>query len=300
MKRIVLTLAIVFLGCTAAQSQLLYRISGNGLQKPSYVLGTYHLAPASFADSIPGLNEALNEVLQVYGELDMQDAFKPENMAKMQAAQMLPDGVTLSSLLTPEQKERLNALLREVMGVDLSNESVAAQLDKMTPASLSSTLSLLVYMKENTSFNPMALIDTHVQTVAQKQGKSVGGFETVDFQMGVLYSAPLEKQVEDLMCMVDNFKDVVEMADFVTAAYFSQDLDMLTEMIDEESESPCSGSEEDSEVLIFGRNANWVKVMPDIMSAQPTLFAVGAGHLIGEKGVLELLRTKGYIVEGVK
>lgn len=300
MKKTMLILMLSLLACTASQAQLLYKIGGNGLAKPSYVLGTYHLAPASFADSIPGLAAALDNAMQVYGELDMKDALKPGNAAKMQAAQILPEGTTLSSLLDKEQRERLNALLRDVMGVDLDNEAAAAQLDRLTPAALSSTLTLLAYMKENTSFNINALIDTYLQNEAREKGKAVGGFESADFQMEVLYGAPLEKQVDDLMCLVDNFKDVVEMTDFIAAAYFSQDLGLLQELVEEEKESACAGSDEDAETLIYSRNADWVETMPGIMAGKPTLFVVGAAHLVGDRGVLELLRKAGYEVEGMK
>ena len=58
----------------SANAQLLYKISGNGLKEASYVVGTYHLAPASFADEIAGMKEAFAAVEQVYGEVDMQSA----------------------------------------------------------------------------------------------------------------------------------------------------------------------------------------------------------------------------------
>ena len=102
------------------------------------------------------------------------------------------------------------------------------------------------------------------------------------------------------MCVVDNFDDVVEMAEFVTAAYFSQDLDQLLDVTNEEGEGPCASSPESNDNLIYNRNANWVKAMPDIMRQAPTFFAVGAAHLCGDRGVLRLLEQAGYKIEGVK
>lgn len=55
MKRILFSAFLLFVALIGIQAQLLWKISGNGLSKPSYIIGTYHLAPASFADSIPGL-----------------------------------------------------------------------------------------------------------------------------------------------------------------------------------------------------------------------------------------------------
>ena len=300
MKKILLLAALIAGFACNTQAQILYRISGKGLESPSYIVGTYHLAPSSFADSIPGMKTAIEGTQQVCGELDMMDAFKPENAARLMKARMLPEGVTLSSLLTAEQLERLNALLLEVMGSNLKDEAFAAQVENITPVALSTTLSLTAYMKEMPSFNPMDLIDNHFQTLALQNGKSVKGFETVDFQMGVLYDVPLEKQVDDLMCLVDNFEEAQKMANRITTAYFTQNLQQIDEVLEEESEMNCGTTEEDEETLIYNRNRNWVDMMPEMMTEQPTLFVVGAAHLCSEKGVLKLLEGAGYTVEGVK
>ncbi len=295
-------LAAAFIACLAfnAQAQLLYRISGNGLESPSYIVGTYHLAPASFADSIPGMNEAIENTQQVCGELDMMDAFKPENAARMMQAQMLPEGVTLSSLLTAEERTRLNALLLEVIGTNLDDEAYAAQVEHVNPVTLSTTLSLAAYIKKAESFNPMELLDNYFQTLALQNGKSVKGFETVDFQMDVLYGSELPKQVEDLMCLVDHFEESAQLVDRITSAYFSQNFQQLEAILEEEMEGPCAASPEEEAALLDNRNHNWIKMMPDMMAEKPTLFAVGAGHLCGEQGVLKLLQGLGYTVEGMK
>lgn len=300
MKKILLFAAIIAGFACNTQAQILYRISGKGLESPSYIVGTYHLAPSSFADSIPGMRQAVEQTNQVCGELDMMDAFKPENSARMLKAQMLPEGVTLSSLLTAEQLERLNALLLDVMGSNLNDEAFAAQIDKLTPAALSTTLSLQSFLKRTESFNPMELIDNYFQMLALQSGKAVKGFETVDFQMGILLGEPLEKQVNDLMCLVDNFEKNDEIVNRITTAYFSQNLKQIEEAMEEEADFDCGTTEEDEDRLINNRNRNWVEVMPDMMAEQPTLFVVGAGHLCGEKGVLKLLEEAGYAVEGVK
>lgn len=301
MKKLVLMGLVALMSLMGGvNAQLLYKISGNGLEKPSYIVGTYHLAPGNFADSIPGLKDAFASCKQIYGELDMQDALSDENRDKLEKAQILPEGTTLSSLLTKEQMDRVNALMRETIGADMTNPMLAAQFDKMTPMALSTTLTVFAFIKKSPNFNPMNLLDSHLQLLAQKQGMVIKGLETVDFQVEVLYGSSLEKQVEELMCVVDNFDDVVEMAEFVTAAYFSQDLDQLLDVTNEEGEGPCASSPESNDNLIYNRNANWVKAMPDIMQQAPTFFAVGAAHLCGDRGVLRLLEQAGYKIEGVK
>ena len=300
MRKTLLLAALIVSFAFNAQAQLLYRISGKGLESPSYIVGTYHLAPASFADSIPGMRQAIEQTNQVCGELDMMDAFKPENAAQLIQSQMLPEGVTLSSLLSAEQLSRLNALLLEVLGTNLEDEAFAAQMEKMKPVTLSTTLSLASYMKKTQSFNPMELLDNYFQTLALQNGKSVKGFETVEFQMGVLYGSELPKQVEDLMCLVDHFDEATELVDRITSAYFSQNFQQLESVLEEEMKGSCAATPEEEAALLDNRNQNWITMMPDMMAEKPTLFVVGAGHLCGEKGVLKLLEGLGYTVEGIK
>ena len=301
MKRLFLTFAFAVMTVVGMQAQLLYKISGNVLTNPSYIIGTYHLAPVSFADSIPGLTEALAATEQVYGELDMTDLASAENMQIMQAAMMLPEGTKLSTLLTADEMTRLNVVLKELMGVDMSNPMVAGQLDALSPQALQTQLSLLIYMKKHAGFNPQATFDGYFQQVALQQGKGVGGLETPEFQVQTLFKGmSLERQKQLLMCIVDN-KDYTElMAERLVQAFFAQDLEGVKAVMDEKEHNQCDSTPEEEDQLINDRNANWIKLMPQIMKDKATFFAVGAGHLPGDKGVLTLLKNAGYTIEGVK
>ncbi|MCR4602832.1 MAG: TraB/GumN family protein [Prevotella sp.] len=301
MKKIVLTLALIIATTLSASAQLLYKISGNGLQKPSFIIGTYHLAPVSFTDSIPGLKAALDAVEQAYGEVSSKELTSAENIQKMQTAMMLPEGQTLSQLLSKEQLTRLNGVLKSLMGVDMSNPMVAQQLDKLTPNGLGIQLSLLMYLKSNPNFNPQESFDDYFMKVAEKAGKPVGGLETMDEQINILLkSTPMDRQVESLMCIVDNQEWQQQQTDDIVKAFFAQDLKAIETAFNEKMNSSCDPTEEENDRLIYNRNANWLTVMPQVMAEKSTFFAVGAGHLIGEKGVLEGLKKAGYTIEGVK
>ena len=90
------------------------------------------------------------------------------------------------------------------------------------------------------------------------------------------------------------------MMEDLTTAFYAQDLDALKKAIDKKMGNACDTSAEDEAALIYDRNADWLAKMPEIMASKPTFFAVGAAHLVGEKGVLQLLRNAGYTVEGVR
>lgn len=301
MKRIFFTFVLAVVAIVGVNAQLLYKISCNGLEYPSYIVGTYHLAPASFVDSIPGARDVMTSVGQVCGELDMKDMQSPENLSKINAAMLLPEGKSLSDVLSADEMDRLNAFMRETLGADLTNPMINMQLGKMTPAAISTQLQMIMYMKVTPGFNPASLIDIYFQSEATKAGKPIIGLESVDFQISVLYKgSTLERQKEQLFCMVDNPEHTKKMLKGISAAYFAKDLMKLEAIADENLGNGCDSTPEEKEALIYNRNAAWVDKVPEIVGKMPTLFVVGALHLPGERGVLELLRQKGYTVESVE
>ena len=299
MKRILFTLVLTAV-TLCAPAQLLYRISGKGLTSPSYIIGTYHLADVAFVDSIPGIRQAMADCQQVYGELVMSDMLGADSVALMQQAMMLPEGMTLQQLLSEEEMNRLNAYMNELMGFDLTNPMVAQQMGKMTPAALSTMLTVLNYVKKGGKLNLQDSFDDYFQKQARSAGKDVGGLETLAFQIKVLYGGKSqERQKQLLMCMVDHAAFMDKITDGVIKAFYAQDLDAIMRAMDEKMHNSCDASPEEEAELIYNRNADWLTKMPAIMAKKPTLFAVGAAHLPGEKGVLHLLRQAGYQVEGV-
>ena len=300
MKKLISVLLLLIM-TIGANARLLWKISGNGLQQPSYIIGTYHLAPVSFTDSINGLKEAMEQTAQVYGELVMTDMTSPENMAKMQAAMMLPEGQTLDKLFTADEMTRINAMLKSILGVDMTNPMVAQQLGKLSPQALQTQLSLLLYLKKHSGFNQAETFDGYFQKEAAAKGKTIGGLETFDFQVNTLFkSTTMERQKELLLCMADNLELIEEQTENIVKAFFTQDLDGIEKAMDTKINNTCDETPEEKDILIYNRNAEWIKQMPEIMRQKPTFFAVGAAHLPGEKGVLSLLKKAGYTVEAVK
>lgn len=298
MKKFLSTLFLALSIYGSANAQLLYKISGNGLKSPSYIVGTYHLAPASFADEIKGMKEAFAAVEQVYGEVDMQDA-QASQMAMMQAM-MLPEGKYVGDMFSAEEMERINAYMLKTMGMDLRNPMLREQLGRMRPSVLAMQLALLQFMKITPNFNPNDLIDNYFQREARKCGKGVGGFETTEFQLELLYGERTDDQErEELLRLVDDNEAMLQEMLDMTNAYFSFDINGIEAVTMRSVETGDMSVEEFAEV-ITNRNHRWVEAMPEIMAAKPTLFVVGAGHLPGGEGVIELLRAKGYKVKAVK
>ena len=288
MKRI-LTILALSLMCLTSNAQLVWKISGNGIQKPSYILGTHHGCPFNYCDSIPGLMNAFDKVDNIIGEINMIEfsEMSPVRMQKMQAMMMMPADTSLLSLFNEEETAKVNAWLKDEMGASLEMLSV------MKPMTIMVTVQNKEMMEVIPEIATMTTIDKYMQTLGQRKGKTIGELETADYQMELLYGNSLEEQADALLEMIDH-GDSKGLLQQLTNAYKSQDLDTLWDIFQEQ----MTGYEYDAIVKV--RNLNWEKQMKEILPKQTTLFVVGAGHLPGEYGMINLLREAGYKVKPVK
>ena len=288
MKRILTLLALSLL-CLTSNAQLVWKISGNGIRKPSYILGTHHGCPFNYCDSIPGLMKAFDKVDNIIGEINMieLDDMSPERMQKMQAMMMMPADTSLLSLFSEEEAAKVNEWLGKKMGASLEMLSV------MKPMTIMVTVQNKEMMEVIPEIATMTTIDKYMQTLGQRKGKTIGELETADYQMELLYGNSLEEQADALLEMIDH-GDSKGLLQQLTNAYKSQNLDTLWKVFQEQ----MTGYEYDAIVKV--RNFNWEKQMKEILPKQTTLLVVGAGHLPGEYGMINLLREAGYKIKPVK
>lgn len=287
---------LVFLSCSAQpenEKSLLWEVSGNGLEKPSYLFGTHHLIPISFLDSVAGIHNAFENTDQTVGELDMT------NMAEMQMQLMshsqLPEGVSYNTLLSPEEFIQLDSTLKSLLNVGLD------QLGSLKPSMLSNLISITFYQKHYPSISNEANIDQYFQSEAINRNRPIIGLENTEDQIYVLLnSQTIERQAEMLICMVQNPELLKEQMDELQEAYHSQDINALYELsIKETPDDPCPNTEEEKNALNRDRNLKWLEKLPDIMADKPSFIAVGCLHLPGEEGLIHGLRKQGYKVEPV-
>ena len=129
-------------------------------------------------------------------------------------------------------------------------------------------------------------------TEASLHDKQIFGLESIQFQASLFDSIPYDRQAKDLIKYIDSMetyqKNTLEMVD----VYRKQDLQKLDSLMLKSD----PGMEEFMDLLLYSRNRKWVQQMPNFMMEGSLLFAVGAGHLPGEQGVINLLRKKGFKV----
>ena len=296
MKRFFI-LALMTVSVVVVYGQILYSISGNGLKKPSYIIGTHHLTDAKFLDQVPGIDKALKNTKQVYGELKMADMTNPDTLKMMQTMMMFQDGTSIKDWLSADDYEKLNKVFETLAGVRFDNPMIFEAMGKMRPSAIETQITVFAYMKSHPmAFDPLNGLDGYIQ----KQAKQTYGLESYEFQAKLLYrSENIDDEVRSLICTINNIDELQIGLEKLTEAYKAQDVEMIEKVMNTSRESKCSNPEA-TEKLIEIRNKNWIQQMPAIMKKNPTFFVVGAGHLFGERGVLQMLKDAGYTINPVK
>lgn len=287
-----LVMALTAVIATAAHSQLLWKVANNNTGKTSYVFGTHHFAPLSMLDSIKGLDAALQNADKVYGELDMQAAMDPSALMGMQQMMMAPADSTIDKVLTTKQLSDLNMAWAKY-GTD---QIPLNALYVLKPAGLSTQLAALMSAKVLPDINVGQGIDNELQVRARKAGKQVAGLETMEFQTNMLLGDPISKQAEDLVETIEDIDAEAGKLVRLTNAYLNQNYkDIETICAESVLKNP-----ESAEKMIISRNNNWMKQLEPEMKNTNLLVVVGAGHLVGDKGILNQLKKAGYTVTPVK
>jgi len=262
---------------------LLWKISGNGLKTPSYLFGTMHILCASAATLSDSLKQLIKQTDQIYFELDM------DNMGEILGAMKylrMNDGVKLSELLSAAEYARVEAYFKAH-----STMMPFSMMTRFKPYFISSMIE--EQMMDCEQKNGMEEL---IMRESKQYNKEIKGLETMQFQASIFDSIPYAKQAKDLLNYIDSIDNYKGVSSEMVEVYRLQDLNRMDTLMHKSD----PGMDEYMDLLLYGRNRHWVVQMPDIMKQHSTLFAVGAGHLTGEQGVIMLLRKKGYKVTPLK
>lgn len=265
------------------ENTLLWKISGNGLSTPSYLFGTMHLLCAGDAVLSDSLKKVIKDSREIYFELDMDNM--QEILGGMKYLRMR-DGKKLSELLTKEEYERVELYFR-------NNKSPLpfAMMNRFKPYFISSLIGeqMMACPQKNG-------MEELIVRESKQYPKEIKGLETIEFQASVFDSIPYEKQAKDLVSYIDSIDSYKQVTMEMVNVYRRQDLERMDLLMHKSD----PGMDDYMDLLLYSRNRRWAAQMPDIMKRHTVLFAVGAGHLPGEQGVINLLRKAGYKAEPVK
>lgn len=280
--RIMISLLLVISGWTVqAQTEsksLLWKVEGENI-KTSYLYGTIHLLPQDAFEIKEKVTDAFNSSEQIVLEIDMDD---PSMQMKLMQNAAMKGGTTLDQVFSEEDYQAVSDALKETMGIGLE------LMNTMKPFMIASML--IGNLIEGT---PASYELTFMQ-MAKENGLEILGLETIEDQMAVFDKIPYEKQAKDVVEMVRNQEETKQEFAEMVKAYNNEDIDQLFNIIDDYADTAT-----EMEELIVNRNQNWIPVIGELAKEKVSFFGVGAAHLGGEQGVINLLKEAGYTVSPV-
>lgn len=256
------------------ENSLLWEVSGKGLKKPSYLYGTIHMICSKDYFLSEKTKKAFDVSDKLYLEINFTD---PNEMSQMQQLAMGKE--PLSKKLTREQLAKLDSILKKSTGMGVQ------QVDSFSLLTVLSLISMKSFGCADLKFYEMEFSEA-----AKKRNVSIYGLETVKSQFEILENAYSNDEILKLL-----EESTAEESEQLVTAYKDENIDSMYALTTDEKFT----SEKTKKQILDNRNVNWVKAMPELMKQNSAFFAVGAGHLGGELGVINLLRKEGYTVKPI-
>lgn len=273
---------------------VLWRIEKEGLD-PSFLLGTMHLTDSRVTELNAAARQAFNAsnriVIETTDILDQQQAAL--SLLKHPELTMLTGDKTLKSLMTEEERQTVDAALSK-RGVSL------ASVNKMQPWLLTAMVSLPVCELARRG-EGMPVLDVKLAEDAKAAGKPVVGLETAVSQLRAMASLPLHFHIQGLvetLRLGDKIDDVFET---LIVLYKAGETGMFWPLFKTiQSDVDGASLAEFERKMITVRNHKMVQNAQPYLREGGAFIAVGAMHLPGKEGLVELLRDDGFVVKAIK
>ncbi len=286
MKRITSCLSFLIF-CITAFSQhqnnnsLLWRITGNGLSRPSYLFGTMHVYD----------KEAFNFKDSLYLFLEQAEGFALE--FNPDSANMVVEAYMNGSIKTPEEEKPkfdissadLKLMQKKITGQKAGyfKENQKGMVDYFLSRLLASD------KKQKDAMN--TFMDAFLYEIAKQYQKKMYGLEMLESQITAINSLSKGVKIKKFVNLLDKWEP--EQGSPITDLYFRENIDSINLFFTDYF------TEETLNDFLYTRNKAMATKMDSLMHLQTMFTAIGAGHLAGDKGVISLLKQKGYTVEPV-
>jgi len=268
---------------TAAGKHALWKVQGK--QNAVYLLGSVHVLKKENYPLPQPIEAAFSNANIVVFETDVDALEKPDVMMKLATKGRLPEGQTLSNVLTPSTYASFSNYLTQA-GMPV------ALFDSFAPAMAALTLVALELKKMD--LDPEYGLDKHFFKLARDGSKKIIPLETVDFQIGLM--TDFSKEEGELLMKV-TLKDIDKMRKDLgelLESWQKGDAAQLEKLLNESmEEAPVIYKR-----LVSDRNQRWLPKIEELLQGKDNaIVIVGAGHLVGANGVVELLKKKNYKVQ---
>ena len=288
MRKLILSATILLSGLfTFGQdakltNTLLWRITGNGLSKPSYLYGTMHLTDKRIFQLGDSVYKALEQTDGFAAELDMN------RLGTQMMNQFLNNEEQKNATEPPKVKERVSEETWNKYKL-LLEKKFNKKADKITVDDLDnieSKLQLDLFKKGDMP----TFLDAWLSGQARKQGKWVGGIEDLEDQLEHMNDfGDIEEKIQLALFDDNYYRGSLE---WFIKVYTNQQLDTIDAFMYREEDGK-------KDYIMIKRNLKMARRMDSLSAIRSTLFAVGAAHLPGDSGVIALLRSRGFTVTPV-
>ena len=267
----------------AAGRNFLWKATGK--QTAIYLLGSVHLLSKDYYPLNPALDAAFKDSDLLVEEVDLGAMLEPESQLRLLTKGLLPAGQSLDKVVSASTFELVSKKLTE-LGMPIE------PLKQFKPWSLALTLMSLSWI--GAGFDPNLGLDKHFYDLAREEGRLIQGLETTEFQISRFDEMPMALQdrllVETLNEMETGMASVTTLAN----AWKSGD----TETIEKIALQDVRKEPEMYQRLLVERNRNWLPKIEALFNRPGrALVVVGAAHLVGPDGLLQMLKAKGYAIE---
>ena len=262
-------------------TSIFWKVTGNGLEKPSYLFGTVHLIPKSdffFIDSLENKFESCQEIVL---EVDMDD---PGFLTKTQQLMYMPDNKSIKDLLDSTDYSRLSEFFKDSLNLQLD------QFQKLKPVFLVQFIIPKIINK------PLASYELTFVQMAKKYNIDLTGLESIKEQMNSIDKIPFKKQAELVLETIKDFNEDRLIYSELIDAYKKMDFKNFYNLMIKASPE----LKEFEQILLIDRNEKWVPRIEKMIKEKSCFIGVGALHLEGEKGLVALLKSEGYKVTPIK
>jgi len=277
-----LALAAVAATGAAAAEPALWSVSGR--DNTVYLYGSVHILPEGGFAIDGKLAEAWKNAEKICMEIDSGAVDEAELQRTTIARVVDPQGRDLFTLLGPDaEKAKASAA---AAGMPLE------PLAQFEPWFAGMMLSILALQQHG--YDVEHGVEKIIETSAGTDRKPICAFETPDEQLALFDTMPLELQREFLLQSIDEVGEIDSDMRRLLGAWRAGDEKALAALFDEDFED----YPELVDRLVYDRNARWAEQLSGMLEgSDDVLVVVGAGHLVGEKGVPALLKKRGFKVE---
>ena len=268
---------------SSAQNSILWEITGNDLQSPSYLMGTLKfIGEREFF--FPAQVQARMKACRIFA---IEDEIDHHAQHELNKAVHFQGKESLRSVLSAEEYSSVQKLFESEFGIGSSKfEKDYARLKPLAISIAMTRLSL----GEKILFYDLELVKA-----AKKNGLDTYSLEHIEREAEALNQYPMKDQVHALMHSVANFGDQKKEFQLLMRDYPHGDLDKIFSY----TVHPMENNPVFIEEFYYKRNEEWLPKIDKMVHDKPSFIAVGISHLKGERGLLSLLKEKGYTLKAV-